>query len=259
MASDPKTLGILNFPFLNRALPSPQSRRTCSSSFPLSGTTLSLHILLNNWGTGALALIISFWVTFLAKINVVSVVSHVSARFGWSMLLVLSAPPSNVDILDFTDNGVKGFLFDIRRLYNRKFRFTTSQVQTDRKTQVQPFQIPGSSSHYRSQDSWLCKKACWTWLGFVQKQGGCRTCYFNGKMENHHNLLELGYPICRQADKPIFHHLCTSALLERTQPRLGQSCLKSMASRILAAWHWLSFFKHVTYSWFWSCCFYSYV
>ena len=98
----------------------------------------------------------------LAKINVVSVVSHVSARFGWSMLLVLSAPPSNVDILDFTDNGVKGFLFDIRRLYNRKFRFTTSQVQTDRKTQVQPFQIPGRSGHYRSQDSWLCKKACWT-------------------------------------------------------------------------------------------------
>jgi hypothetical protein len=99
---------------------------------------------------------------FSCKINVVSMVSHVSAlRFGWSMLLVLSAPPSNVDILDFTDNGVKGFLFDIRRLYNRKFRFTTSQVQTDRKTQVQPFQIPGSSSHDRSQDSWLCKKACW--------------------------------------------------------------------------------------------------
>lgn len=96
-------------------------------------------------------------------------------------------------------------------------------------------------------------------LGLSKNRGGCRTCYFNGKMENHHNLLELGYPICRQADKPIFHHLCTSALLERTQPRLGQSCLKSMASRILAAWHWLSFFKHVTYSWFWSCCFYSYV
>ena len=42
---------------LNRALPSPPSRRTYSSSFPSSGTTLSLHILLNNWGTGALALI----------------------------------------------------------------------------------------------------------------------------------------------------------------------------------------------------------
>ena len=33
-----------------------------------------------------------------------------SFRFGWSMLLVLSAPPSNVDIIDFTDNGVKGAL-----------------------------------------------------------------------------------------------------------------------------------------------------
>lgn len=88
------------------------------------------------------------------------------------MLLVLSAPPSNVDILDFTDNGVKGFLFDIRRLYNRKFRFTTSQVQTDRKTQVQPFQIPGSSSHDRSQDSWLCKRLAGLDLG-LSKTGGC--------------------------------------------------------------------------------------
>ena len=169
----------------------------------------------------------------------VSVVSHVSAlRFGWSMLLVLSAPPSNVDILDFTDNGVKGFLFDIRRPYNRKFRFTTSQVQTDRKTcQSSPFRSQEVPVMTGAKTLGSAKRLAGLDLGLSKNRGGCRTCYFNGKMENHHNLLELGYPICRQADKPIFHHLCTSALLERTQPRLGQSCLKSMASRILAAWH----------------------
>lgn len=41
-----------------------------------------------------------------------AVIAHLAEQlghgFGWSMLLVLSAPPSNVDILDFTDNGVKG-------------------------------------------------------------------------------------------------------------------------------------------------------
>ena len=41
-----------------------------------------------------------------------SVIAHLAEQlghgFGWSMLLVLSAPPSTVDIFDFTDNGVKG-------------------------------------------------------------------------------------------------------------------------------------------------------
>ena len=37
-----------------------------------------------------------------------------ACRFGWSMLLVLSAPPSNVDIIDFTDHGVKGALVSVR-------------------------------------------------------------------------------------------------------------------------------------------------
>lgn len=40
--------------------------------------------------------------------------SQTSLRFGWSMLLVLSAPPSTVDILDFTDNGVKGCSSDLK-------------------------------------------------------------------------------------------------------------------------------------------------
>lgn len=41
-----------------------------------------------------------------------TIISHLAEQlghgFGWSMLLVLSAPPSNVDIIDFTDHGVKG-------------------------------------------------------------------------------------------------------------------------------------------------------
>ena len=31
-------------------------------------------------------------------------------RFGWSMLLVLSAPPSTVETLEFSENGVRGLV-----------------------------------------------------------------------------------------------------------------------------------------------------
>ncbi|CAJ1352349.1 unnamed protein product [Effrenium voratum] len=41
-----------------------------------------------------------------------AVISHVAEQlghgFGWSMLLVLSAPPSVVDSIEFSDNGVRG-------------------------------------------------------------------------------------------------------------------------------------------------------
>ncbi|CAE7306257.1 mdn1 [Symbiodinium natans] len=41
-----------------------------------------------------------------------TIISHLSEQlghgFGWSMLLVLSAPPSVVDTLEFSDNGVRG-------------------------------------------------------------------------------------------------------------------------------------------------------
>jgi len=41
-----------------------------------------------------------------------SIISHLSEQlghgFGWSMLLVLSAPPSIVNTLEFSDNGVRG-------------------------------------------------------------------------------------------------------------------------------------------------------
>eukprot|EP00913_Durusdinium_trenchii_P025144 g23603.t1 len=47
-----------------------------------------------------------------------TIISHLAEQlghgFGWSMLLVLSAPPSNVDIIDFTDHGVKGALVSVR-------------------------------------------------------------------------------------------------------------------------------------------------
>ena len=98
------------------------------------------------------------------------------------MLLVLSAPPSNVDILDFTDNGVKGFLFDIRRPYNRKFRFTTSQVQTDRKTcQSSPFRSQEVPVMTGAKTLGSAKRLAGLDLGLSKNRGGAELAILMGK------------------------------------------------------------------------------